>query len=431
MSATSKLFEEIFGELKVPDGEQDSIRERRCEIVKVLNREFRGTDSPRDNSHFIGSYGRSTAIRGVSDLDMVYKLPVSIRDHYSGKGGSYKALSDTKDAIRKRYPNTEIRVDQTVVVVQFQNFKFEVQPTFPSEGQLLRPDSHDNKWKLVNPIAEKEAFRDISRETNGKSRKLARLMRAWKQKSGVKMNGLLIDTFVYRFFRDADEDYSFGRDPGRLVLDFFEYLAEQPKNDHVRALGSNQLVDSSGNFQAKARAATAAAQDAIDAEGLVSERAKWKEVFGKFVPGVKTDASYSSSSSISFRDTEEFIEEFYPVSIVYDLKIDCEVTQNGFRPRLLRRLIRDGMWLLPKKKLDFRIASTNVPEPFEVKWKVLNCGEEAKRRDEIRGQILSDGGQRTRQENTKFRGRHLVECYLVKNGVVVARGRIDVPIKAE
>src|SRR5699024_3581642 len=155
--------------------------------------------------------------------------------------GSYKALSDTKDAIRKRYPNTEIRVDQTVVVVQFQNFKFEVQPTFPSEGRLLRPDSHDNKWKLVNPIAEKEAIRDISEETNGKSRKFARLMSAWKQKSGVKMNGLLIYTFVYRFFRDADEDYSFGRDPGRLVLDFFEYLAEQPKNDHVRAPGSNQL----------------------------------------------------------------------------------------------------------------------------------------------------------------------------------------------
>ncbi|WP_171908805.1 nucleotide-binding domain-containing protein [Streptomyces nanshensis] len=33
-----------------------------------------------------------------------------------------------------------------------------------------------------------------------------------------------------------------------------------------------------------------------------------------------------------------------------------------------------------------------------------------------------------RNEPTSFRGEHLVECYAVKDGIVVARDRSDVPI---
>ena len=31
-------------------------------------------------------------------------------------------------------------------------------------------------------------------------------------------------------------------------------------------------------------------------------------------------------------------------------------------------------------------------------------------------------------EHSDFKGEHVVECYIVKNGIVVARDRIDVPI---
>ena len=34
-------------------------------------------------------------------------------------------------------------------------------------------------------------------------------------------------------------------------------------------------------------------------------------------------------------------------------------------------------------------------------------------------------------ENTRYRGRHFVECYLVKDNICVARDRIDVPISGE
>ncbi|MCS1812377.1 hypothetical protein MWK86_12820 [Escherichia coli] len=46
----------------------------------------------------------------------------------------------------------------------------------------------------------------------------------------------------------------------------------------------------------------------------------------------------------------------------------------------------------------------------------------------IRGQIVSDGGYCTKKETTDFRGDHMVECYVIKNEVVVARAQIEVPI---
>lgn len=64
-----------------------------------------------------------------------------------------------------------------------------------------------------------------------------------------------------------------------------------------------------------------------------------------------------------------------------------------------------------------------------MKWKVLNRGEEAKRRNCIRGQIVLDDGKERIDEYSSFNGEHLVECYIIQNGVVVARDRIYVPIE--
>ncbi|WP_181468311.1 hypothetical protein [Streptomyces sp. Amel2xB2] len=50
----------------------------------------------------------------------------------------------------------------------------------------------------------------------------------------------------------------------------------------------------------------------------------------------------------------------------------------------------------------------------------------AERRNEIRGQIIESSRPNARNERTSFRGEHLVECYVVKDGIVVARDRIDV-----
>lgn len=91
-------------------------------------------------------------------------------------------------------------------------------------------------------------------------------------------------------------------------------------------------------------------------------------------------------------------------------------------------MLRHFIPLRAKKSLSFSVSEIDVPKPFLLKWKVLNRGTEAERRDCIRGQILDDAGYGNRSESTTFSGEHSVECYAIKDGVVVARSEITVPI---
>ncbi|MBO1044615.1 MAG: hypothetical protein HEQ14_19160 [Aphanizomenon flos-aquae CP01] len=128
-------------------------------------------------------------------------------------------------------------------------------------------------------------------------------------------------------------------------------------------------------------------------------------------------------------ESEEFIENYFQIDIRYNLKIDCLVLQKGFRPHSLTEMIVSRLPLIRGKSLKFHIVNCNVPKPFQVKWKVRNVGEEAIKRNQIRGQILNDGGNHEKIESSDFHGAHFVECYIIKNNICVARDRINVPIK--
>lgn len=428
MSSVVDLFEQTLQNLKVAKANQ--IKARRDEITKALNKQFRGNESVTANRLMVGSWGRHTAINGVSDLDMIYILPPSLRPEFQKEGGPQKALQQTKSAIANHYSNTSIKVDRLVVVVQFSDYKFEVQPCFEREDSSFEyPDTYNDSWKRTNPRAEIEAIKVLNTETKGNARVLCRLVRAWKLKHNVPMNGLLIDTLVWRFFQQTAAYHGSPLLHDQMALEFFIYLSQLPKQNHWNALGSQQNVTVKKNFQRKAKKAVQLCEDAITAMGETTIHEKWGKVFGRFVPA---NADFNVLETFeSYQDTEEFIEDFFSIDLMYELKVDCSVIQDGFRPRDLRYMLLNNIWLHPSKKLYFKVKSTNVPEPFELRWKVLNRGNEAECRNEIRGQIIEGKGRLNHREDTKFRGDHYIECYVIKNGTVVARDHIDVPIRPE
>lgn len=430
---TAEIFETFLTNLSVDNA--DTIAARRDEITKALNKDFRDLPTSTASRLMVGSYGRFTAIRGISDLDMIFILPDKYRDQYANDTGPRRMLERVRNAILDRYPRTEVAVDQCVVRVQFTNFKFEVQPAFEEQDEsFLYPDTVAEVWKVTKPRAEIAETSACSGRTSGNMRKLARMARAWKNKHGVVMGGLLIDTLVHRFFaQTADYDSADEADFGVMTRDFFEFLAAEEDHERYLALGSSQWVKVRKRFQPKAKKAYNLAVDAIDAEGKQSAHKKWRAVFGTAVPKAVSSVLAASADALSYRDTEEFVEDQYPVDIRYTLAIDCKVTQDGFQPRWLRRMISDRMPLRVKKTLDFAVnkEGTDVPHPYEVRWKVLNRGAEAERKDCIRGQIIKSDTPGKRREHTEFRGEHLVEAYAIKNGVVVARDEIDVPIRID
>lgn len=80
---------------------------------------------------------------------------------------------------------------------------------------------------------------------------------------------------------------------------------------------------------------------------------------------------------------------------------------------------------VPKGAAIYFKAFTNVPKPYEVYWQVVNNGKEAASANSLRGGIeiskIRGVGGVNQKEDSMYEGIHWTECFIVKNGVCVAR----------
>ena len=75
---------------------------------------------------------------------------------------------------------------------------------------------------------------------------------------------------------------------------------------------------------------------------------------------------------------------------------------------------------LPKNVSLKFVLSTNVRQPFEVRWQIVNTGDEAASAGQLRGGFESDLST-THWESTLYAGTHWVEAFVLKEGMCVAR----------
>lgn len=427
----SEIFQEFVQNLAIDNADQITLRYE--EITACLNITFRDTDSKTANSLQVGSYGRWTAIKGVSDLDMLYIMPTSKWDDYKDNR-QFALLNDTRNAIKDRYPQTEIFVDRLVVRVLYLDFHVEVQPVFEQEdGSFKYPDTYyEGSWKITKPRDEINAMKEANNQKNENLRRLCKMARAWKNKHGVGMGGLLIDTLAHNFLLSTKEyDEKSFSEYDLMSRDFYEYLSKEPDQEYYLALGSNQQIKVKKKFQKKAKKAYELCLDAIQSEGQNNSYDKWKKVYGRPFPSKpsETNEALVRKSTQTWNNTEEYIEDMFPIDIRNNLEIDCDISQNGFREHPLSYFLEKKLPLKTDKKLLFKVVKQDVKGNFKIYWKVLNRGIEAEKRNQIRGQIINDTGSMEQEEKTDFQGNHIVECYAVKNGVVVAKDRINVPIQ--
>jgi hypothetical protein len=319
--------------------------------------------------------------------------------------------------------------------VTYTDFHVEIQPVFEQEdGSFKYPDTKGlGSWPITKPRSEMNEVADMDNKKNSNLRRLCKMTRAWRNKHGIEMGGLLIDTLAYNFLKST-KDYD-AKSYGSYDLmsrDFFAFLSELPEQDYYAAPGSGQRVKVRKKFQRRAKKANKLCVEAIEAAETKGANDKWKKVYGRPFPANKdaVTESLAANTTRTWNNTEQFIENQYPIDIRHTLKIECEVKQNGFRENLLSHMLLRHIPLLLNKNLRFSITRITVPKPYSIEWKVLNRGEIAERKNCIRGQIVSDGGNEEKTESTNFRGDHVVECYAIKDGVVVAKDRILVPISS-
>lgn len=411
-------FNEFISNLQIDNF--DDINTSLEGIAKKLNQKYYD-NSTTDNYLMVGSMGRNTSIKGESDIDVIYELPDEVFERFDDyeSNGQSQLLNEIRDVLKEKYPSTDIKGDGQVVVISFTKYKIELVPGFKQDNNSYKyPDTHDSgSWKITKPILEIEEANNMINNTST-YRDICQMIREWKANNGVTICGLLIDTLI-KDFLDNNPEYKWKSksDYYEFLKSVFKYLSDQDENrKQWNAMGSNQIIENKNfNFIKKGKKAYNKLSNSTD------ESSTLRELFGSRFP-----ISEQSANEYGYSNDEQFIEEIFPVYIMYSLKIDCEITQNGFRTGLLSEFIKKKFMIKQNRKLKFMIVENNIPKPYDIYWKVRNVGYEAIRRNCIRGQIKK--GIDYLNESTNFYGPHYVECYIIKDGICVARDKISVSI---
>jgi Second Messenger Oligonucleotide or Dinucleotide Synthetase domain len=286
-------FTILCNNLTVEQITRSTISSRYERITKQLNNDFWGILSTSKNSLYVGSYGRGTAVRGFSDLDILFILPSHLYSVYKAHqyNGQSALLQAVKKSLQKTYLTTDIGGDGQVVTIKFTDgIKFEVIPAFlKTDGSFYYPDSNSGgTWKTTNPTPEINIIKNNNKLTNENLVNLCRMARAWRSKCNVPIGGLLIDTLANNFiisWEYKDKSYTYY---DWMSRDFFKYVSDQDSNKkYWLASGSCQQVYRQGNFEYKAKQCYDLALDAIKYQSMNmnhSANQKWREIYGAGYP---------------------------------------------------------------------------------------------------------------------------------------------------
>jgi hypothetical protein len=250
----------------------------------------------------IGSFSRGTAVRAVSDLDLMVIL--SSNEHRWGRGNvtSTTVLKKVKDALSKRFPSTAIRNSGSAVVLSFSAGRqsVDVVPAFyrrPYQGPATQfrnyptftiPDGSGG-WLETSPQVHEAALAREDERSGYKLKRVAMLAKYW---AAVRAN-LNLHSFHTEILI-ASTEISIGPKSYAVVLyELFRQMAQRNGQGIRDAFGISGIIPASSGWSGADRLATAArtaadrsarALDAEEARNTPEGLRQWKMVFGGNFP---------------------------------------------------------------------------------------------------------------------------------------------------
>ena len=291
--SVAQMFERFCWQLALGQTFRSSILARTGRIVGRLNSDFRNLASVTANRFYAGSYGRNTAVPGLSDIDLICVLPYETYVQFNAYTGNKQSslLQAVRSSLNQTYPNSAVIADGQIVKIIFtDNITYEIVPVFQNtNGSYTYADSNNGgSWKTCKPKHEIDAFYERDINSNRNLVMLGRMARAWRNHNNISMLGMLIDTLAFQFMASwayKDKSYLYY---DYLTRDFFSFLGQQDRNkDYWLAPGSGSYVYRSGAFELYARSAATVAVEAIanlEAQQFWAAKNKYRQIYGSQFP---------------------------------------------------------------------------------------------------------------------------------------------------
>lgn len=393
-----------------------------------------------------GSYAHKTIIKPVFDTDefdadlLFYLTEFEDWEPKEYVEKLYRVFRDNGI-----YHDMVSRKTRCVTINYAGDFHMDVVPYLERHSGKYVTNRHENRFELTDPEKYNAWLDEKNRITNQNLVKVIRILKHLRNyKSTFSVKSIILNVLLGEQVSDAAlmEDPNCYLDiPTTLrtvLLRLKNYL--EPRVALPTILdpsGTNENFsdrwdqDGYANFRNKMMYYADKINEAYLDQSLGSSLQKWQDIFGTCfkAPESKSLSLSESISSRSFNKTEQQITELgFQLALDPRFKVKVQGTvlkKPGFRNYELRT---KGNQVGRDRNIQFSIAHCSVPLPYDIHWKVLNRGENAEAQNCIRGQIEQGGNVWRVHEPTSFKGSHYVECYIVKNGICVAKDRQPVSI---
>ncbi len=422
MTIQDKFDSYLSGYLNLNEADIEKIgihKDLRKEVEKKLK--IKGKSGDETYSFLTGSYVRNTAIRPPKDVDFFVVL-----DEKAYKEKSPKELLATLEQSLKEIVGDKTVFEQThsITIEYDEEFSIDVIPAM-EEGEAYKiPEVAEDgdSWLISNPNVHKKKLNEANEETKGLLVPIIKLLKSWKRDKCDYVKSFHLELLATEILRGLDvKSYSEG------INLFFskssDYLREPCIKDPANE--QNLVDDYLSDGERKQLADLMAAEREISNNAVTFEKdteddkalAEWDKIF-VFNPNKK---KYIKSNPSQEKQLS------YPFNPIYKIGISAKIYN------MAKGTYKDNYYSnsrkLPKDwKIRFQALVSNVPEPKRVFWQVVNTGKEAEEANDLRGEILADQGYLLREEHTKYKGTHYINCFVVRDNVCVAKDRFFVKI---
>ena len=287
----SQRFRRFHEELTLTREQVDDGLTKQLGVRQSLQRAYydQSTDNPR--GFMVGSWGKGTAVRPPTDVDVFFELPGEVYHRIKSNSGNVQSqlLQEVRGHLARTYPQTAMRGDGQVVVVGFNTIAVEVVPAFRYDGQgrFYMPNTNGGgSWRLVDPVAEIAMIESADRVSMGNARTLARMMKTWKRECGLPLKSFQVELLVAEFISNyayREHDYYWY---DWFMRDFFIFLCGKAWAN-VTVPGTLEVINLSNDWHSRALSARDRALKACEYEyndRTVLAGEEWQKIFGLRIP---------------------------------------------------------------------------------------------------------------------------------------------------
>ena len=182
--SVSKRFSTFLENITLTQAQIDSGRDRREQVVQVLNYRYWGSQSKTNNSKFVGSWGKYTRVRPPRDVDVLFMLPKSVYDRFEDRVGNRQSqlLQEVKGVLATKFQSTDIKGDGPVVKVPFASYDVELIPAFSRDNgrYWICMTESGGYYKEADYDTESDLVKNSNESTKNNTRNLVRMMKRWQ-----------------------------------------------------------------------------------------------------------------------------------------------------------------------------------------------------------------------------------------------------------